>query len=98
MRGCAIGLEQTRVSNVAGTIVMKTEINEPASAAPKFARSFVPFSERPTCTIAEACGAAGFGKTKLYELLDGGVVDSIRIGRRRLIRVPSLLRFLGSVK
>ena len=34
----------------------------------------IPFQERPTCTVAEACHAAGFGKTKLYELMDGGSV------------------------
>ena len=77
---------------------MKPEIDAPASSARKFASSTVPFVERPTCTIAEACSAVGFGKTKLYELLDGGAVDSIRIGRRRLVRVPSLLRFLGPTK
>jgi excisionase family DNA binding protein len=74
---------------------MKTEIETPAGVVRKFGSSTIPFAERPTCTIAEACNAVGFGKTKLYELIDGGEVDSIRIGRRRLIRVPSLLRLLG---
>ena len=77
---------------------MKTEIDAPAGAARKFASSTIPFVERPTCTIAEACSAVGFGKTKLYELIDGGAVDSIRIGRRRLVRVPSLLQFLSPTK
>lgn len=60
-----------------------------ASKAPS-----VPFRERPTCSIAEACAAAGFGRTKLYELLDEGVVSATKIGRRRLVRVSSLLAFL----
>jgi excisionase family DNA binding protein len=69
----------------------------PVSTSPRLvAVSMIPFQERPTCTVAEACHAAGFGKTKLYELMDGGSVDSVRIGRRRLIRVPSLLRLLGA--
>lgn len=55
----------------------------------------IPFSERPTCSIAEACNAAGFGRTKLYELMDDGAVETTKIGRRRLVRVPSLLRFLA---
>lgn len=55
----------------------------------------VPFSERPTCSIAEACSAAGFGRTKLYELMDDGAVETTKIGRRRLVRVPSLLRLLA---
>jgi len=77
---------------------MKPEIDAPVGAARKFVSSAIPFIERPTCTIAEACSAVGFGKTKLYELIDGGDVESIRIGRRRLVRVPSLLRFLGPAK
>ena len=77
---------------------MKADIETSMGAARKFASSTIPFVERPTCTIAEACSAVGFGKTKLYELIDGGEVDSIRIGRRRLVRVPSLLRFLGPAK
>lgn len=54
----------------------------------------VPFRERPTCSIAEACAAAGIGRTKLYELLDEGVVSAIKVGRRRLVRVSSLLALL----
>jgi excisionase family DNA binding protein len=53
-----------------------------------------PFVQRPTCTIAEACDAVGLGRTKLYELIGGGEVDTISIGRRRLVRVDSLLRLL----
>jgi predicted DNA-binding transcriptional regulator AlpA len=45
----------------------------------------VPFSERPTCLIAEACQAAGFGRTKLYELMDEGQVQTVKIGQRRLV-------------
>jgi len=77
---------------------MKANVDAPLGATSKFSSSTIPFVERPTCTIAEACSAVGFGKTKLYELIDGGAVDSIRIGRRRLVRVPSLLRFLGLAK
>ena len=53
-----------------------------------------PFVQRPTCTIAEACDAVGLGRTKLYELIGGGEVDTITIGRRRLVRVASLLKLL----
>lgn len=54
----------------------------------------IPFLERPTCTIAEACDAIGLGRTKLYELIGGGDIDTITIGRRRLVRVASLLKLL----
>jgi excisionase family DNA binding protein len=58
--------------------------------------SRVPFAQRPTCTIAEACVASGLGRTKLYELLADGSVESTTVGRRRLVRVHSLLAFLGA--
>jgi excisionase family DNA binding protein len=58
-------------------------------------RATVPFQERPTCTVAEACAAAGIGMTKLYELIGSGAIESVTIGRRRLIRVDSLLRLLA---
>jgi excisionase family DNA binding protein len=56
--------------------------------------STVPFAERLTCTIAEACEALGLGRTKLYELIDEGRLASITIGRRRLVVVRSLLKLL----
>jgi excisionase family DNA binding protein len=58
-----------------------------------------PFMQRPTCTIAEACDAVGLGRTKLYELIGGGEIDTVTVGRRRLVRVASLLKLLkiGSV-
>jgi excisionase family DNA binding protein len=55
----------------------------------------IPFQERPTCSIGEACFAAGFGRTKLYELIDAGTIETTKVGRRRLVRVPSLLAFLN---
>ncbi len=54
----------------------------------------IPFMQRPTCTIKEACRAAGMGRTKFYELIKGGELRMISVGRRRLVQVPSLLKFL----
>jgi excisionase family DNA binding protein len=56
----------------------------------------IPFAQRLTCTIAEACKATGLGRTKLYELIGGGYLDTITIGRRRLVRVTSLLSLVRS--
>jgi excisionase family DNA binding protein len=53
-----------------------------------------PFSERVTCTISEACAASGLGRTKIYEILADGRLESTRIDRRRLILVASLLKLL----
>lgn len=65
------------------------------ASADMMSQPSIPFLQRPTCSIAEACLAAGFGRTKMYELIDGGAVKAVKIGRRRLVQVPSLLSLLG---
>jgi len=59
-------------------------------------RKAIRFEERPTCTVKEACAAVGIGKTKMHELIGGGAVGSVKVGRRRLVTVPSLLRYLSA--
>jgi excisionase family DNA binding protein len=54
----------------------------------------VPFRERISCSITEACQATGLGRTKLYMLIDAGAVTSTMVGRRRLILMDSLLALL----
>jgi hypothetical protein len=75
---------------------MKQEIGFDKGRRHVSAQSIIPFEQRPTCTIAEACNAAGLGKTKFYELLGQGMIETLWIGRRRLVRVRSLLHFLDS--
>jgi excisionase family DNA binding protein len=52
----------------------------------------IAFGERLTCSVAEACKAIGLSRSKVYELISGGEVQSMTIGRRRLVSVPSLQR------
>jgi excisionase family DNA binding protein len=54
----------------------------------------LPFQERLTCSIAEACSATGLGKTKLYELIGQHAIATTTVGRRRLVQVESLRAFL----
>jgi hypothetical protein len=56
--------------------------------------AIMPFADRLTCTVAEACAATGLGRTKLYELMGAGLIASCTIGRRRPVQVPSLLKLL----
>ena len=58
--------------------------------------SNIPFAQRLACTIDEACQATGIGRTKLYEEISAGRIESVTIGKRRLVLVPSLLRLLAS--
>ena len=57
--------------------------------------SVVPFHERITCTVPEACQAIGLGRSKLYELIAGGQLRTTTIGRRRLVVVQSLLTLVA---
>ena len=57
--------------------------------------SHLPFAQRLTCTIAEACEATGLGRTKFYELIGDGRVTTTTIGRRRLVIVQSLFALVG---
>ena len=43
-------------------------------------------------TVARGCQIAGIGHSKMYELLGSGTVESVHVGRRRLIRYSSLKR------
>ena len=55
----------------------------------------LPFDQRLTCTVAEACEATGLGRTKIYELIGDGRVTTTTVGRRRLVIVQSLLALVG---
>jgi len=56
----------------------------------------VPFRERLSCTVDEACVVTGLGRTKLYELIGSGQLITTTIGRRRLVIVQSLLELVGT--
>jgi excisionase family DNA binding protein len=44
--------------------------------------------------INEFCALSGLGRTKVYEMLDGGELDSIKIGKRRLILIDSYRKLI----
>ena len=54
----------------------------------------IPFVQRLTCTIAQACEVTGLGRTTLYELIGKGHVSTTTVGRRRLVLVQSLLSLI----
>jgi excisionase family DNA binding protein len=45
-------------------------------------------------TVDVACGITGLGRTKLYELITAGILDTVVIGRRRLILFTSIEQLL----
>jgi excisionase family DNA binding protein len=51
----------------------------------------IPFKERISATIAEACEASGLGRTKIYEMIAERKIETRKVGSRTLVLVPSLL-------
>ncbi|MGY3448400.1 excisionase family DNA-binding protein [Bradyrhizobium sp. USDA 4353] len=71
------------------------EENQATLSASTIARlRAIPFAQKLTCTINEACEATGLGRTKLYELIGEGRLATTTVGRRRLVVVRSLLSLL----
>ncbi|PIT00761.1 hypothetical protein TSA1_08220 [Bradyrhizobium nitroreducens] len=56
----------------------------------------VPFRERLSCTVDEACVVTGLGRTKVYELIGSGRLVTTTVGRRRLVTVRSLLELVDT--
>jgi excisionase family DNA binding protein len=50
--------------------------------------------DRIAVRIPEACRLIGIGRSKLYELLDTGELETIKIGASRLVLVASLQAFV----
>ncbi len=50
---------------------------------------------RLTITVDEFCGMIGIGRTKTYELMKDGTLETIAIGRRRLIKMSSVEALLA---
>lgn len=67
-------------------------LSVPKAAEP----STMPFAQRITCTIDDACEVTGLGRTKLYELIAARRIATTTIGRRRLVVVRSLLTLLDT--
>jgi len=55
----------------------------------------IPFAERPACSIDDAAEASGLSRSMLYNKMKSGELEWTKVGARRLIKVPSLLRLLG---
>jgi excisionase family DNA binding protein len=72
------------------------ELQITSSAREAVRSQTVPFAQKLTCTINEACEMTGLGRTKLYELIGDRHLATTTVGRRRLVVVRSLLSLLES--
>jgi hypothetical protein len=55
----------------------------------------IPFRQRLTCTVREACQVSSWGHNKIFELINDGRLESRKIDGRRMIVIASLLQLLG---
>lgn len=46
-------------------------------------------------TINEATKVLGIGRTKIYELIKSGELETVKIGRRRLIKAASMRKLIN---
>lgn len=53
---------------------------------------YIPFRDRVTCTVNEACQATGLGRSSIYELIGEGRLETTKVNGRRLILVRSVLK------
>jgi excisionase family DNA binding protein len=56
----------------------------------------IPFRDRVSCTVKEACAATGVGRTTLYKLINESRIAATKIGRRTVILIPTLLTEIES--
>jgi excisionase family DNA binding protein len=83
----------TRLLAGASTLALGTSAPNHDTFAPSVEREPLP---PLTVTVPTALSISGLGRSKLYELLAKGDIQSVRIGRRRLINFESLKAFLTS--
>jgi excisionase family DNA binding protein len=48
-----------------------------------------------TVTVAGARKALGLGHTKIYELINEGKLQTVTVGRRRLVKIASIRALVG---
>lgn len=57
-------------------------------------RQPIPFPERIACTVEDAVEATSLSRSRLYELIAAGTIRTVNVGRRRLVLVRSLMKFV----
>jgi excisionase family DNA binding protein len=79
---------------------MDVHVDEPPPP-PSRRRPTTPTTAQPdrlVYTIREAAQALRISRTKLYELLDSGAIESVHIGRSRKIPADALRAYLDQLR
>ena len=51
--------------------------------------------ERIAASVAEAAEALGLGRTSVYTLIRDGRLETVKLGRRTLVKVASIRRLIN---
>lgn len=51
--------------------------------------------EPQVVSVAQAKSLTGLGMTKLYELFADGTLSTVKVGRRRLVKISSIEKLLA---
>lgn len=46
-------------------------------------------------SISDAAKALGLGRTSIYAMIADGRLEALKLGRRRLVKMESILRLIG---
>lgn len=49
-------------------------------------------------TVPEVCEATGLGRSLVYELITAGRIESVTVGRRRLVPADALESFVAGLR
>ena len=88
-----------RVRPVDGEPDQVRVLNEPSSEPGRTsgpALSMNDLSDRAVISVAQCAELLGTGRSATYEAVRHAQIPSVKVGRRTLIPVPGLLRWLGS--
>ena len=55
-----------------------------------------PSAELITVRIKDACRITGIGRSKLYELIESGDIEVVKVGRMTLVPISALKSFIES--
>jgi excisionase family DNA binding protein len=55
-------------------------------------------TKRLVYSVEGAIAAACISRTKIYQMLDAGLIEGVRVGKRRLILAESLEGFIASYR
>lgn len=54
--------------------------------------------EKIFCNVRETANALGIGRSKVYELMNEGALETAKIGQRRVVRIESVTAYADSLK